>query len=76
MQGYFQTSCTRTPQRNARVEIKHCHILNIARSLHFQGALSIDFLGECILMACHLINRTPFLTLDRKPLNFGYKTPL
>ena len=71
-----QTSCVGTPQQNGRVERKHRHILNVARSLLFQASLPTRFWGEAILASAHVINITPTKVLDgRTPheLLFGKK---
>ena len=51
-------------------------MLNVARALRFEAHPPIDFWGECVLAAAHLINRTPTQVLSGKTpyeLLFGTK---
>lgn len=48
MAFFPQTTCTRMPQQNDRVERKYQHLLNIAQVARFQGNLAIEFWRECV----------------------------
>ena len=49
-------------------------MLNVARALHFQANLPIEFWGECVLTAAYLINRTPTpIFQNTTPYNMLFK---
>ncbi|XP_076910030.1 uncharacterized protein LOC143567510 [Bidens hawaiensis] len=61
-----QTNCVGVPQQNGLVERKYKHLLETARALLFQYNLPLNFWGDCVLTATHLINLFPTELLDGK----------
>lgn len=51
-----QKSCVESPQQNGRVEIKHQHILNVARSLLFHSNLPKQFWCYVVSHVVFIIN--------------------
>lgn len=63
-----QSSYTYTPQQNKVAEHKHCHLLEVDRSLKFQSHVPSKFWGECVLTSCFFINCLPTSLLQWKSL--------
>ncbi|XP_009767767.1 uncharacterized protein [Nicotiana sylvestris] len=61
-----QRTCVHTPQQNGVAKRKHKHILEIATTIRFQGAISLKFWGHYVIAIAYLINRMPFVALQGK----------
>ncbi|GKD33846.1 ribonuclease H-like domain-containing protein [Tanacetum coccineum] len=69
-----QTSCAYTLQQNEIAERKRRHLLNVARSLLFQGGIPLRMWTKYILTTTYLINRLPSSVLNGKsPYEMIYK---
>ncbi|XP_070049142.1 uncharacterized protein [Nicotiana tomentosiformis] len=55
-----------TSQQNGIAEIKHTHVLEIARAMRFQGHIPLRFWGHYVLEAVYVINKLPSSVLAGK----------
>nr|GEY18498.1 ribonuclease H-like domain-containing protein [Tanacetum cinerariifolium] len=59
---------------NGIADRKHRHLLNVARSLMFQGGIPLRFWPDCVLTTVYLVNRLPSSVLNgRCPYELVYK---
>ncbi|KAK9714933.1 hypothetical protein RND81_06G131800 [Saponaria officinalis] len=63
-----QRSAPGVPQQNGRVERKHRHLVETARSMMLNADLTKKFWGDSLLTATYIINKLPSAVL-------GWKTP-
>ena len=61
-----QRSIPGVAQQNGRVERKHRHLIETARSLRLHASLPKSLWGECVLASTHIINLLPTAVLKWK----------
>src|SRR4051812_16667415 len=65
---FHQQSCPHTHQQNGTAERKHCHILEVTRSLLISAFVPKTYWAEAVMTAALLINITPSsATTDASP---------
>lgn len=76
-----QRSVAGIPQQNGRVERKHIHLIETARTIKIHAGIPNYLWGECVLAATHVINlmpssvlnwKTPYERLTKKVPNYDH----
>jgi len=70
-----QTSCVNTPQQNSIVEMKHGHLIDVARVLMIQSYLPKIYWSNSVIHVAHIINMLPTPVLNySSPHEMLFKT--
>lgn len=55
----YQFSCTYTPSQNAMVERKHRYLMNVVKTLHFQGNIPLTYCRDIYVVVSIYMSTFP-----------------